>query len=640
MDIFDKLNLKWHFPGLDNGEADGFNDPILQYFEGKYERFVAREAIQNSSDARFDNGVPLAVEFEYLQVDAKEIPGLNELKDRINACLSRSVKNDDQKAVRFFDRALKILNQKLVPVLRIGDYNTKGLQGKDDDENGSWYKLVKAIGENRMSGAGGGSYGIGKGAPIAASLIHTVYYSTFNIDGEYIFQGRSRLITHEYKGDRKRGSGFFGTNGYESIRGEKNIPAEFLRKTTGTDIYVIGYEPDNENWKEEMIRSVLENFWMAIRDNDLIVKFKDGKEIAIDSNTLEKMILNYLPDDTYQYYLSVEKPTRDEEKALATLGTCHLWLRQDNELKDKRNVMMMRLPKMLVYRQPFRIMNDGFAGVFTCIDPEGNKLLRDLEPPKHDTWDTDLPSSPQEKTKAKTAMREVMEWIKSVLKEMSNSDAGDPQEIPDLDQFLPLDDGEGKGMSYDNTYGWNGVQKEESPREISAEKEDEFEDEVEDVVQKFNAIKKTSGMVPITTIDVQVDGGVGGDKNRIVTPGGIEGDKTVGEEKGEVITKINTNNIKYRIVAGRNTDGDLEYCLILNSQIDQNGSLNIIAVGDDNNYPMDIEFAKNWEDNSDFTVNGSRILNLTLEKDKGIKIKLMLKHPRIKYALGIESYEG
>ena len=370
MDIFDKLNLKWHFPGLDNGEADGFNDPILQYFEGKYERFVAREAIQNSSDARFDNGVPLAVEFEYLQVDAKEIPGLNELKDRINACLSRSVKNDDQKAVRFFDRALKILNQKLVPVLRIGDYNTKGLQGKDDDENGSWYKLVKAIGENRMSGA------------------------------------------------------------------------------------------------------------------------------------------------------------------------------------------------------------------------------------------------------------------------------GDPQEIPDLDQFLPLDDGEGKGMSYDNTYGWNGVQKEESPREISAEKEDEFEDEVEDVVQKFNAIKKTSGMVPITTIDVQVDGGVGGDKNRIVTPGGIEGDKTVGEEKGEVITKINTNNIKYRIVAGRNTDGDLEYCLILNSQIDQNGSLNIIAVGDDNNYPMDIEFAKNWEDNSDFTVNGSRILNLTLEKDKGIKIKLMLKHPRIKYALGIESYEG
>lgn len=626
-----KIKMKWHFPDLDNGEADGFNDPILQYFEGDYERYIAREAIQNSIDARIEykEPVPALITFEYKDMPTNTIPGISELKERLSACLKRSQKNKDEKGAAFFNEALQIINSNTIPILRVSDFNTKGLEGGDEDESGSWYKLVRAVGENRMTGAGGGSFGIGKGAPIAASQVHTVYYSTLNTAGEFIFQGKTRLITHEFQGRKKRGSGFFGIDGYKSVRKKNDIPKDFLRTETGTDVFVIAYKPEGQDWKAELIKSVLTNFWMAVHAGDLVVNFKDkDSNELIDQSSLEQMLLTHLPNDSYQYYLATINPTRKEEKSLPTLGNCELFLRQDPNLIDKRDVLLMRLPKMVVKRRPFRVMNDGFVGVMICNNSEGNKLLRDMEPPKHDEWDYTLAP---DKIIAKRALYELFEWMKSILKELANSSKTDPEEIPELDRFLPLeDDGSGAGLGFDDTKTWNGFQSDESPKEVSVSYK-ETENEIENVVQRFNAMKRASGVGQLESWQQDGSGGgtgTGGGQNSETSP------------TGDAISKINTDSIKFRSIAVKDKTGNVEYCLILNPSTDQVGAINIIAVGDDSNYAVSISSAADWSDNTLFETKGSMIKNIKLFKGKTRKIRLRLTNERIRYALGIESYEG
>src|SRR3989344_1176640 len=216
-------DMRWHFPKLDHGEAEGYNDPLLQYFEGDYAANVAREVIQNSVDARTEQETPVLVVFERIDMPAKSIPGLGELEQRLAVCLKKAKKEKRQKAEEHFEKALKAIRGKSISVLKASDFNTTGLTGGDNDPNGKWHKLVKAVGDNEMTGAGGGSFGIGKGAPFAASLLRTVYYSTLNEQGQSIFQGKTRLLSHEWKGEDCRGVGFFGVEGYKSARDDKLI---------------------------------------------------------------------------------------------------------------------------------------------------------------------------------------------------------------------------------------------------------------------------------------------------------------------------------------------------------------------------------------------------------------------------------
>ena len=200
--------------------------------------YIAREAIQNSIDARFDRDSPVIVDFEKRVIPSDKLPGRDELLQRVQKCLEKSKIAKDDKGIEYFEQAEKVLKSKQITLLRIGDYNTFGLNGEDDDESGRWHRLVKSVGVNRMTGAGGGSFGIGKGAPIAASNIRTVYYSTRN-EEESVFQGCARLITHDFEGKKRRGMGYWGEDGYKSLRGDSEIPDGFLRRKRGTDVLLL-----------------------------------------------------------------------------------------------------------------------------------------------------------------------------------------------------------------------------------------------------------------------------------------------------------------------------------------------------------------------------------------------------------------
>src|SRR6266545_3931154 len=161
--------FKWHFPSTDNGDEDGINDPLRETFEGDHEYYVARESIQNSLDARKDSGKPVLVRFERIILPVEQIPGLKDLEDMLRRAHDYS--KDQDRSDAFYRSALALLQQPSISVLKVSDFNTVGLSGSDNDTGGGLYKLTRGVGVNSMSGVGGGSFGIGKGAPFAASGI-------------------------------------------------------------------------------------------------------------------------------------------------------------------------------------------------------------------------------------------------------------------------------------------------------------------------------------------------------------------------------------------------------------------------------------------------------------------------------------
>jgi hypothetical protein len=46
--------MKWTFARNDGGRDGGFHDAGVETFRGDFDRYLARELIQNSLDARFD----------------------------------------------------------------------------------------------------------------------------------------------------------------------------------------------------------------------------------------------------------------------------------------------------------------------------------------------------------------------------------------------------------------------------------------------------------------------------------------------------------------------------------------------------------------------------------------------------------
>ncbi|MFA7302764.1 MAG: hypothetical protein WC030_03390 [Candidatus Paceibacterota bacterium] len=607
--------LCWYFPTTDHGENDGFADSQLEYFQGDHERFIAREAIQNAVDARLDYDKPVTVVFEKLSVPASSIPGHSELAGRLARCLA-FVKGQE-KAEAFFKAAIALLKGKELPILKISDFNTKGLFGSDDEVDGNWYRLVKAAGTSSPKGVKGGSFGIGKGAPIAASALRTVFYSSINDKNELVFQGKARLVSHhDDKKDVRRGIGFYGVDGYKAVRRNDLVPDMFKRVERGTDIFVLGYKAGSD-WEHKLIRSILDNFWLAILHGTLEVTVRDGSDIAINKDTLRKCLEDYDAQDARFFYETVTNPGSTFEEELKHLGKVTLWVRKDDNYPGR--IMMARKPKMVVQEKGYRVLRDPYAGVMICDNDRGNELLRDLEPPAHDKWDKDRDPRGQ------AALRELDIFMKKSLKSMGESLTSEPQDIPGLDRYLPdseerdyLPSNVGEAME-ETGHSTN----EESGREVGAEREG-LSGEIETVVRKSIVTNKQPGPVAPTP-----PAGPGkGPHGRPTGPGG--------EEKEGV--RINTSSVSFRSFVQNGKDG-LEYVLAITGREDCEGAIRLVAVGDDGSYPVELESAKDAKSGESYETGDSLIKGLKIGKGEPVKLAVRLSSSK-KYTLGIENYEG
>jgi len=427
--------MKWYFPNNEGGQYSGIHDAGVETFKGNFDRSLAREAIQNSLDARpLKSKKPVIVTFDVKEIESKNIPAMDELADALGRCAV--FWKHDKKAKQFFSDAQKMAQSKKITCLQIRDYNTTGILGSDDDPTGDWFNLIRSSGSSSKGGGEGGSFGIGKNAPFAASLMRTVFYSTYNADKDHAFQGIAKITSHIKKdkavaqatgylgGEKKKGS---------SIRKKSEIPVLFRRDELGTDITVLGFRAD-ATWQHDLVFEVLESFWPAIEFGDLEVRVD---ETEIKKKTFKKLLIEYSAAKNFTahfYHQAYTSPTKEFPKSLPSLKSASVYLLAgDSELP--KQIAMVRKTGMVIYHKAFRSLVP-FCGLFLCRNKIGNELLREMEPPRHDAWD---PHHPDKNAHRKTE-EEYMSFIRECIKSLSPADQSKVINLPDIGRFLPDDE--------------------------------------------------------------------------------------------------------------------------------------------------------------------------------------------------------
>ncbi len=617
-----KNQQDWEFASTGGGTEDGINNPMIEHFEGNYNYHLAREIIQNSLDARNDKDKPVKVSYKLTSFSQQEIPGYEKLKDVIKACVDYWKK--DEKANQKLHRALDCIVQEEIPVLKISDENTNGLDGSDNDRTKPWYNLVKSRGSSSKTLGEGGSFGLGKGAPYAASDMSTVLYSSNSIeDKKSRFIGIAELVSHRWEGDTKRGNGTYGYSGQQTISNLDDLSkmGDFWRRKPGLDIYILGFKQDC-NWVDELIKSILRNFWYAILSEDLIVVVGD-REISFSN--LTDLMSEYFVGEPYKdyvepkgnplYYFDSFMYGTTIEGELESLGKVKFYFKQ---IEERLNyVAMMRKSHMIIYSKSFHFPAP-FAGVFICDDKSGNSELRKMEPPTHDKWD---PARYPEK--GEKLMKEIESWIRKCLKELKEKRESEVLEIPDLQKYLPSDDGADSG----DGKGESEYVGEESNVESSR------------IIDKKLIFKSTTKIDPYKVAVLnKKDTGFGGPGKTIRrgTKKLKKHSKNSGGGDGK-IKALSPEDINTRVFCISKHDEIKEYVVKVKSKVDGKCNLKLLAIGEEGTEKKKVTEVFDPR-GYNYKLNNNLIKGVYLEKDQTFDLKVKIDS-NIKCSLSIEAYE-
>ena len=442
-------NCKWHFDK--NGTLVwGPNDSIHEVFRAKPYYSIVRESVQNSLDAVDNEQEPVRVVFEFDFLEKQLYSNLFDIKEHINAC--RSFHHEDVQAEKHFKPMSDYINKnQRISYLRIGDYNTTGMEFSD--QKSPFVSFVRGEGKSSKPAGSGGSFGFGKGAYYVLSRIKTLLVSTKTKEGNVFFEGRTRLATHKLNEELYSRDGFYNINPTTPVSVESEIPEQFNRKEPGTDVYIIGLI-DAQDRKKEIIKSVLNNFWLAIQDKKLEVEIIENAEnTRITKDTLEGMIESFFTGieekgkasditswNPKSYYQAVKYSGQNDnypyfEETLPKLGPVKLYVYLDKNLPNR--VAYFRKPRMVVQKKTINILN-GYVAVLLCENDLGNKLLTEMENPAHNEWKPENCSNNLNQSNINQAYKELNQFINNKLETLSKVDIQSRVAFLGLEEFLAI----------------------------------------------------------------------------------------------------------------------------------------------------------------------------------------------------------
>lgn len=613
---------KWQFDTI-HGREDDVSSPLIEMFEGDYNYFLAREVLQNALDAKDKiSEEPVKVVFSFEEFTHSMFPGYMDFLEIFKRA-KEFWPSENEKTHKFLDSAIKCLSQERIPVLKISDYSTEGLNGADGDRNGPWYKLVKSVGSTSKHEGQGGSFGLGKGAPFAASYLRTLFYSTKNEIGQNVFQGVAELVSHKDENDNiKRGSGSFGNPQQSSIRDRRLIDGHMARKEKGLDIFVMGYKVE-ENWQEKLLESVLRNFWPAIHDDLLIVEIDDER---LSSKNLEEKLTKHYINKPYkdnakpegnplQFYQAFKNGQLFRSNPLDNLGEVKLYFSRTEEPLNR--VAMIRQSKMVIYSRDFR-WHAPYAGVFICDNDKGNAELRKMESPQHDEWDKN-----RYKEKGEAIDWELREFVRGVLKSLAKVKEGGIIEIPGLHKYLPFDQHGAISGSGGNGADYTGKEgEEETGKELG------LTEEIEESV--------TVNPYKVAVMNQPISGH--GDGSEVIRKGKRKvkkGKKAPGGGEGKADALLR-EKMSSRAFLTKKDNSVTEYCVIIKSELDGKCKLKLSAVGEEGSEKLQITEVSDQQGNR-YAATGHRIQGVPLVAGAELKLNIKVKSP-LKLSLKLEGY--
>lgn len=451
------MKISWRFPPLSGGTKQGYTNNDIEGFKG--EELIdnlAREVCQNSLDARDEKAEgPVKVVFELKQVQTDAYDVFSGYSQCLKGCRAfwSSGGNIDAKLEAFLTEAENTLKKPTVSVLVASDYNTKGLCGNHNLDNIStaWEALTGADGMSvKPDDNSGGSFGIGKNAPFACSSLSMVFYNTWDIDDNRAFIGVGRVATLlNEAGKPTQRVGKYQNNDDEN---EKWLPIYkedtnsfrdlFVRQEHGTDVIVVGFN-EVDNWQNDILKAVIKNFFVAIKEEKLVVEIKDGSTIIrIDHEKIASLIEEHAKNDSQleivrQLFVAFSTP--DIKKEIDILGeekAVEIYIKSESSFS--RTIANFRSTGMLVGKGYRRIFQH-YAAILIVRGKVLGELLRDCEPPRHNRWDYKLikgEANKDKRNKAKQALDILDSELLALLKSQYETPAGDATDAPGLNAYL------------------------------------------------------------------------------------------------------------------------------------------------------------------------------------------------------------
>lgn len=635
-------NLAYEFDTVKSGVIEGINDAVITTFDTHIPTTVAREAIQNILDARKTK--PAVAEFRLEKWKISDIPDIKELRSIFESCLNFWPNDVDCKIN--FESALKTLDQKHIEVLTISDFNTIGLAGDDDDTRGDYFNFLKSQGASSKDSSGAGSFGLGKGSFYAASKLKMIFVSSIYDGNKFVFQGKLRLVSHkDSRGLTKRASGSYGLLEEKPVRDKSSIPHQFRRSKQGTSIYVPGFKC-SDNWEDQMIASILNNFWYAIHKGDLDVRIQDKK---INSRNLDHFINEYFDFDGaggasdinplpyYEAYTDIAHH-KSYEAELETLGKVQLYLLPHEGFPKK--VACFRRNRMLIQTKPFR-SPVGYAGVFICDNAKGNEILRKMEPPNHNEWNVNNTHSKVDGLplkEAEKANQELVLFIREKVKDLSDISAEAQLSIPGMSKylFLPGDEDRQRGTPEATDDVGDASQKETASQQGIAGKREQLEVSARDKapVIRFRTTGQT-GPGDLTGVGPgNKPGGGKKSKGGDGLPTGEGGSGQPGDGNAEL---RQLNGVNFRAFARANRKNGYDHVVILRGNSNTKCRVKILAGTDDGFDNVDIKSAKD-EKNKTLPVQNGMITKVKMNRS-GAAVLTVNFEGNEKYSLRAIAYE-
>lgn len=652
-----ECNCQWHFEiQSPRSQEIGPNNAAAEHFSATPYPSLIRESIQNSLDVVRDESQPVKMKFEFGKMRAKTYEAFYELKRHIEGVLrfyGSAAESEYRPMLEHFEKSYN--NQNILHYIKVSDYNTVGMDYIHGDNNSPLYAFLRAEGVTvKTNEFSGGSFGFGKSAYFMISPIHTVLVSTMTEDGKSFFEGAARLCTHLYKGRDGIEKKYQHYGYYDNQRGERpaslptDIPKKFKRDEPGTDFYIMGMDGDSANQADaydQMIKSTLRHFWMAVMHHKLVVEIGD---VLIDSDSLDALMQEHFPSmldkirngDEYNprpYYEAVKNAGLNKnfvlvEKRLPYLGDAKLFVWKNKEARD--GVVHFRKQRMFIYRARFYSSSYGYYAVFLCTDRHGNKLLKSIEDPSHSKWEPRRnPSS------GRIIMDEIKDFISDTLQEIFVSEHGGPLGITGLEDYLFVPEelvATDKDDIADNSFFGEPSQELQedgiSPNTIIEPPTPIMASERKEAVGKVITVTSHQGA------EQQSGGKLGGHKRstgkRKKKGTGESPDLTafspssIGSE-GDFLENI---PVHYRVMAELK-NGTMIHTIFIKSDFDvERGQIEIVVGGEENDETIDIISS------SLGTPHGNIVTDLRLFKNRNNIVELRFAD-QMKHAIKLTAYE-
>ena len=448
------MAYKWDFPSANNtgtyglrSYQEGFKDnPMLS---------LAKEICQNSLDAVDNENEPVRVQFNYFSVSTDKFPSKDQFVDILESaeyfCKKTYKKSDSQ---WFYMDAEDVLGNDDLICLRISDFNTKGLSGSDNEDNSDWTNLVKAVGVSDKGDGKGGSFGHGKFATFACSLLQTVFYSTNSKDGAHVSQGVARLSSfYNDNNEKTLGLGYYGNPKCSKMNEEFIFDPSFKRKPEqfGTDIYIMGFNDGIEDWKEKIIASVIDTFYVAIKEKKLIFEFG---EIILNDETIQ----NYIDDEKiipllvegvtkYNYHSYYDEDRVKFDGTIINENDVSFYLKVNGDPECLNRVSMVRMNGMKIYDQDRLPQAPFYGGTLVINNEKTDGFFRSLENPQHNGWSKERGKDPKVAAARITAIRK---FIRDSIISFIEKTQPKSIDVGGLSEFLP-DDADSTSMNDSET---------------------------------------------------------------------------------------------------------------------------------------------------------------------------------------------